>query len=104
MHFMLLSFLCAPPRGGCDLSGLPANQMLKAEDLIGIYVGRGQDYLAKDGTVVKSPERPGLSPARIAYTKEGMVIVVSTPADRAKVNAKILARRRSRKRRAWPMA
>jgi hypothetical protein len=29
-----------------------ANQMLKAEDLIGIYVGRGQDYLAKDGTVV----------------------------------------------------
>lgn len=65
-----------------------ANQMLKAEDLIGIYVGRGQDYLAKDGTVVKPPERPGPSPSRIAYTKEGMVIVVSTPANRAKVDAK----------------
>jgi hypothetical protein len=62
--------------------------MLKAEDLIGIYVGRGRDYLAKDGTVVKPPERPGPAPSRIAYTKEGMVIVVSTPANRAKVDAK----------------
>ena len=60
--------------------------MLKAEDLVGIYVGRGRDYVAKDGTVVKPPERP--SPARIAYTREGMVIVVSTPPDRAKVGAK----------------
>ena len=62
--------------------------MLRAEDLVGIYVGRGQDYLAKDGTVVKLPEQAGPSASRIAYTKEGMVIVVSTPADRAKVDAK----------------
>jgi len=66
--------------------------MLKAEDLIGVYVGRGQDYLARDGTVVKAPDRPGPYPSRIAYTKEGVVIVVSTPSDRARVDAKDLSR------------
>jgi hypothetical protein len=58
--------------------------MLKAEDLVGTYVGRGQDYVAKDGTVTTPGTRPS---ARIVYTKEGLVIVVSTPAERPNVNA-----------------
>jgi hypothetical protein len=62
--------------------------MLKAEDLVGTYVGRGQDYVAKDGTVTKPDMRPAAYPSRIVYTKEGLVIVVSTPADRPKVSAK----------------
>ncbi|OGA49166.1 MAG: hypothetical protein A3G25_13405 [Betaproteobacteria bacterium RIFCSPLOWO2_12_FULL_63_13] len=63
--------------------------MLKAEDLIGVYAGRGQDHLAKDGTVVQLQKPAGPDQARIAYTKEGMVIVVSTPAGRPKVDAGI---------------
>jgi len=62
--------------------------MLKAADLIGVYAGRGQDYLAKDGTVVKSQQPAGPDDARIAYTREGMVIVISTPAGRPNVDAK----------------
>jgi hypothetical protein len=62
--------------------------MVTAEDLVGTYIGRGQEYIAKDGTVTRPGERPGAYPSRIVYTKEGLVIVVSTPAGRPKVNAK----------------
>jgi hypothetical protein len=65
--------------------------MVKAEDLVGTYVGRGQDYVAKDGTVTKPALRQSAYPSRIVYTKEGLVIVVSTPANRAKVNANDLS-------------
>ena len=62
--------------------------MIKAEDLVGTYVGRGQDYIDKDGRVTRPTLRGGAYPSRIVYTKEGLVIVVSTPADRPKAKAR----------------
>ncbi len=50
---------------------------MNAEDLVGAYVGRGQDTVAKDGTV-----RRLATSARIVYTPEGMVMAVSTPVER----------------------
>src|SRR3989304_4253297 len=59
---------------------------MNAQDLVGVYVGRGQDYTAKDGTVSRPP---GGTSARIVYTREGLVIAVSTPAaDRERTGAK----------------
>ena len=49
---------------------------MEAKDLVGSYVGHGQEYIAKDGTV-----RRVATSARIAYTREGMVMAVSTPPD-----------------------
>ncbi len=54
---------------------------MNAEDLVGSYVGRGQQYVAKDGTV----RRPIATSARIVYTPEGLVMAVSTPVERAVV-------------------
>ena len=62
--------------------------MVKAEDLVGTYIGRGQDYIDKDGNVSKPELRGGAYPSRIVYTKEGLVIVVSTPDGRPKVKAR----------------
>lgn len=62
--------------------------MVKAEDLVGTYIGRGQDYIDKDGKVSKPELRGGAYPSRIVYTKEGLVIVVSTPDGRPKVKAR----------------
>ncbi len=50
---------------------------MKAADLVGSYVGHGQEYIAKDGSV-----RRVATSARIVYTPEGMVMAVSTPVDR----------------------
>jgi len=50
---------------------------MNAQDLVGSYAGRGQEYLAKDGSVRRVP-----TSARIVYTREGMVMAVSTPVDR----------------------
>ena len=55
---------------------------MKAEDLVGIYIGRGQEHVARDGAVTRPSGREGQYPSRIVYTKEGLVIVVSTPAER----------------------
>jgi hypothetical protein len=59
---------------------------MNAQDLVGVYVGRGRGYVAKDGTSRRSGE--GDHPARIVYTKEGLVFAISTPANRAKTGAK----------------
>jgi hypothetical protein len=49
---------------------------MKAEDLVGTWIGRGRDYLAADGSVSRSgPDYP----AWLVYTREGLVIVISTP-------------------------
>jgi len=59
---------------------------MNAQDLVGVYVGRGQDYVTRDGQV--SRPAAGTS-ARIVYTPEGLVIAVSTPAaNRASTGAK----------------
>ncbi len=47
---------------------------MEARDLVGAYIGRGQDYIARDGTV-----RRIATSARIVYTREGVVMAVSTP-------------------------
>ena len=59
-----------------------------ADDLVGTYIGRGQEHIDKDGKVTRPRGREVAYPSRIVYTKEGLVIVVSTPANRAKVNAR----------------
>ena len=56
---------------------------MDAQDLVGAYVGHGQEYLARDGTV----RRVGTS-ARIVYTREGMVMAVSTPVVREPASSK----------------
>ncbi len=56
---------------------------MKAEELVGAYVGRGQEYIAKDGTV-----RRVATSARIVYTREGLVMAVSTPVERGSDAAK----------------
>jgi hypothetical protein len=50
---------------------------MKMEDLVGTYIGRGRDYLAADGTVSRAPGPD--HPAWLVYTREGLVIVISTP-------------------------
>ena len=61
---------------------------MKAEDLVGTYIGRGQEHVAADGTVTRPQGRSGSYPSRIVYTKEGLVIVVSTPAGRERIAGK----------------
>jgi len=49
---------------------------MNKEDLVGTYIGRGRDHLAADGTVTRAgPDYP----AWLVYTREGLVIVISTP-------------------------
>ncbi len=59
---------------------------MNAQDLVGVYVGRGRGYVAKDGTSTRSEE--GAHPARIVYTKEGLVFALSTPANRVLTGVK----------------
>ena len=61
---------------------------MKAQDLVGTYIGRGQEHVAKDGTVSRPSGREGPYPSRIVYTKDGLVIVVSTPAGRERIAGK----------------
>jgi hypothetical protein len=61
--------------------------MVTAADLVGTYIGRGQEYIDKGGKVTRPHRREAAYPSRIVYTKEGLVIVVSTPASRARINA-----------------
>jgi len=44
--------------------------------------------MAKDGTVTNTGGGNGAHPARIVYTREGLVMALSTPADRANTGAK----------------
>ena len=60
---------------------------MDVQDLVGAYVGRGQEYIAKDGTV-----RRVATSARIVYTREGTVMAVSTPVDRVPSGVKDLSR------------
>ena len=50
---------------------------MNKEDLVGTYIGRGRDHLAADGTVTRAPGTD--YPAWLVYTREGLVIVISTP-------------------------
>ena len=56
---------------------------MEAEQFVGTYRGRGQEYVAADGTVT----RVGASPAaaRLVYASDGTVMVISTPADRPRL-------------------
>jgi hypothetical protein len=53
---------------------------MNAKDFVGTYRGRGQDYVARDGTVSRITRTEPA--ARLVYTADGTVIVVSTRADR----------------------
>ena len=61
---------------------------MKAEDLVGSYVGRGRETIAA-GSKARGPQaREAAQPARIVYTKEGLVFAISTPAGRAPTGVK----------------
>jgi hypothetical protein len=60
---------------------------VKAEDFVGTYEGRGQQYVAADGMVTPVGEKPAT--ARLVYAADGTVIVISTPAGRARLPGRV---------------
>jgi len=78
-HMISANFLNRNATKGVDM---------KAEDLVGTYIGCGQEHVAKDGTVTRPLGRKCPYLSWIVYTKEGHVIVVSTPTDRKSISGK----------------
>ena len=62
--------------------------MATASDFVGTYKGRGHEHVDKNGKVTHLRDPNSERPARIVYTKEGLVIVVSTPPGRKMLAAK----------------
>ena len=58
--------------------------MLKKEDMVGVYRGRGEETVDAGGKVIHSANS---SNSQIMYSADGYVGVVSTPAERAKTSA-----------------
>jgi len=58
--------------------------MLKKEDMVGVYRGRGEETVDAGGKVISSANS---SNSQIMYSADGYVGVVSTPAERAKTSA-----------------
>ena len=61
---------------------------MDASDFVGTYKGKGHEQVDKNGKVTHLRDPDSERPARIVYTKEGLVIVVSTPPDRKRLAAK----------------
>ena len=61
---------------------------MDASDFVGTYKGRGHEQIDKDGKVTHLRDPQIERPARIVYTKEGLVIVVSTPPERKRLDCK----------------
>lgn len=61
---------------------------MDASDFVGTYKGKGHEQVDKNGKVTHLRDPDSERPARIVYTKEGLVIVVSTPPDRKRLVAK----------------
>ena len=64
------------------------DRFMDASDFVGTYKGKGHEQIDKDGRVTHLRDPQSERPARIVYTKEGLVIVVSTPPDRKPLAAK----------------
>jgi hypothetical protein len=60
--------------------------MLKKEDMVGVYRGRGEQVVDAAGKVIHSA---GSSNAQIMYSADGYVGVVSTPAGRKNTSAPV---------------
>lgn len=61
---------------------------MKASDFVGTYKGRGHEQVDRNGRVTQLRDPASERPARIVYTAEGLVIVVSTPPDRKRLAGK----------------
>ena len=55
---------------------------MDASDFVGTYKGKGHEHVDRNGKVTHLRDPQSERPARIVYTREGLVIVVSTPPGR----------------------
>ena len=58
---------------------------MNASDFVGTYKGKGHEMVDASGKVTHLRDPGSERPARIVYTAEGLVIVVSTPPGRKKL-------------------
>ncbi len=63
---------------------------MNASDFVGTYKGKGHEQVDGNGKVTLPRDPDSERPSRIVYTAEGLVIVVSTPPDRQRLNCKHL--------------
>ena len=64
---------------------------MNASDFVGTYKGKGHEQVDRNGKVTHLRDPASERPARIVYTAEGLVIVVSTPPDRKRMACKLIA-------------
>ena len=61
---------------------------MNASDFVGTYKGKGHEHVDRNGKVTHLRDPQSERPARIVYTAEGLVIVVSTPPGRGNLACK----------------